>query len=75
MLRKYSMLLAIIIATMFLVVAAKYYPDGAQYCKNSTGHDNKNNYLGKLFSNKAINQLDNPSRLCAIYSIFFLLDQ
>ena len=73
--RKYPLLVGIIIATILLVAAIKYYPVGAQNDKNSTGYEWKSNYLGKLLNNITITQLDNPSRLCAICGIFYLLNQ
>jgi hypothetical protein len=44
MIRKYSILLGIIIATKLFVVAASHYPGGSQYDKNSIKYDWKNNY-------------------------------
>jgi len=73
--RKYPLLAGVIITTTLLVAAIKYYPGVAEYNKNATGYDWKSNYLGKLFNNKTVTQLDNPSGLCAIFRMFYLLNQ
>lgn len=72
MVRKYSILLGIIIATTLLLIATKYYPGGSQFDKNSIGYDWKNNYLSNLISEKAVNGLQNDSRLWAISGLLFL---
>jgi len=71
MLRKYSILLGIIISTTLLVAATLYYPGGSQYDKNSIGYDWKNNYLSNLFTEKAMNGADNAARSWAISGMFF----
>ena len=43
MLKKYSILLGIVISIALLLVAASYYPGGSQYDKKSIGYDWKNN--------------------------------
>jgi hypothetical protein len=72
MLRKYSILLGIIISILLLLVAARHYPGGSQYNKNSIGYDWKNNYLSNLFEEKTVNGSDNTSRLWAISGMLFL---
>ncbi|MDP4264943.1 MAG: hypothetical protein Q8941_20615 [Bacteroidota bacterium] len=72
MLRKYSILLGIIISLVLLLIATRYYPGGSQYDKNSIGYDWKNNYLSNLFAQKAVNGSDNASRLWAIPGMLFL---
>lgn len=71
MLRKYSILLGIIISILLLLVATLYYPGGSQYDKNSIGYDWKNNYISNLLGEKAVNCADNASRFWAIPGVFF----
>jgi hypothetical protein len=72
MLRKYSIMLGIAISLFLLVVAALHYPGGSQYDKNSIGYDWKNNYLSNLFSQRAVNGLQNSSRPWAIAGMLLL---
>src|SRR6188768_3918488 len=72
MLKKYSILLGIIISISLLLIATAYYPGGSQADKASIGYDWKNNYISNLFSEKAINGSDNASRYWAIGGMFFL---
>jgi hypothetical protein len=72
MLRKYSILLGIIISLLLLLVATLYYPGGSQSDKNSIGYDWKNNYLSNLFDARAVNGSENASRLWAIAGMLFL---
>lgn len=72
MLRKYSVLLSIIIALTLLFVATRCYPGGSQLTDNSTGYDWKNNYLCNLFGEKAINGSINAARPWAIGGMLFL---
>ena len=81
MLRKYSILLGIIISLLLLLVATLHYPSGSQYDKNSIGYDWKNNYLSNLFDAKAVNGSESASRpwaiagmlfLCASFALFFI---
>ena len=81
MLRKYLILLGIIISLLLLLVATRHYPGGSQNDKNSVGYDWKNNYLSNLFGAKAVNGSENASRpwaiagmlfLCASFALFFI---
>lgn len=81
MLKKYTVLLPIVIALMLLYVATRHYPGGSQLTENSTGYDWKNNYLCNLFSEKAINGTINAARpwaiggmlsLCTGFAFFFI---
>jgi hypothetical protein len=72
MLRKYSILLGIVISLLLLLVATRHYPGGSQYDKNSIGYDWKNNYLSNLFGEKAVNGSENASRVWAIAGMLFL---
>ncbi len=72
MLKKYSILLGVIISILLLVIATLYYPGGSQIDKTSIGYDWKNNYISNLFSEKAVNGSDNASRFWAISGMMFL---
>jgi hypothetical protein len=72
LLRKYSILLGIIISLLLLLLATLHYPGGSQYDKNSIGYDWKNNYLSNLFDVKAVNGSENASRLWAVAGMLFL---
>ena len=72
MLKKYSILLGIIISISLLLIATLYYPGGSQFDKTSIGYDWKNNYISNLFSEKAVNGSDNTSRFWAIGGMIFL---
>jgi hypothetical protein len=72
MLKKYSVLLGIIISILLLLLATLNYPGGSQFDKTSIGYDWKNNYISNLFSEKAVNGSDNPSRFWAIGGMLFL---
>jgi len=72
MLRKYSILLGIILSILLLLVATLYYPGGSQYDKTSIGYDWKNNYLSNQFSEKAVNGFYNAFRFWGISGMLFL---
>jgi len=72
MLKKYSILLGIIISVSLLLIAVSYYPGGAQFDKTTIGWHWKKNYISNLFSEKAINGSNNTSRVWAIAGMFFL---
>jgi hypothetical protein len=71
MLKKYVVLLGIILALILLAIAAACYPGGSQANINSVGYDWKNNYMSNLFSIKAVNGADNMSRPWADAGMFF----
>jgi len=80
MLKKYAILIGIILSVALFVVAAIKYPGGSQRDKNSTGYDWKNNYVCNLFDGKAINGAESSSRpwadnamivLGASFALFF----
>jgi hypothetical protein len=72
MIKKYAMLVGLIIAILLLIIATQYYPGGSQHDKNSIGYDWKNNYLSNLFTQKAVNGSPNASRPWAIAGMLFL---
>ncbi len=72
MIKKHSILIGFIISFLLLLIASFYYPGGSQVDINSIGYDWKNNYLCNLFTPKAMNGEDNPSRFIAIPGMLFL---
>ena len=81
MIKKYSVLICIVISVILLVIATLVYPGGSLLDKNSTGFDWSKNFISNLFATKAINGSENTSRIWAIigmafhsigYGIFFI---
>lgn len=60
MIKRSSILIAIIISTALLLVSAKYYAGGLLYNKSSVEYDWKNNYLSNPFGIKVI---DDPESI------------
>ena len=81
MIKKYSVLICLVISVILLVRAASGYPGGSLLDKNSIGFDWSKNYLSNLFATKAINGSENPGWIWAVigmafhsvgYGIFFI---
>lgn len=81
MIKKYSVLICMVISVTLIVIAASLYPGGSLLDKNSTGFGWSKNFISNLFAPKAINGSDNPGRIWAIigmafqsvgYGIFFI---
>ncbi len=81
MIKKYSVLICVVISVVLLVIATLVYPGGSLLDKNSTGFDWTKNFFSNLFSAKAINGSVNPSRIWALigmgfhsvgYGVFFI---
>ncbi|MBV6440360.1 MAG: hypothetical protein EPGJADBJ_02028 [Saprospiraceae bacterium] len=81
MIKKYSVLICIVISVILLVIATLIYPGGSLLDKSSTGFVWSKNFISNLFAAKAINGSDNTSRIWAIigmafhsvgYGIFFI---
>lgn len=69
--RKYSVLICVIISLLFLIIAAMLYPGGSILDKNSVGFDWSKNFFSNLFLAKALNGTANPSRIWALIGMFF----
>jgi len=69
--KKYSVLICVIISLIFLAIAVSVYPGGSLLDKNSTGFDWTRNFISNLFAEKAINGIDNSSRIWAIIGMVF----
>jgi hypothetical protein len=72
MIKKYLVLIGIIIAVSLLLIAILLYPGGSLFNKNSVGFDWSKNFISNLFAAKAINGSDNPSRIWADSGMIFL---
>jgi len=71
MIKKYSVLICIIISVVLLVIASLFYPGGSLLDKNSTGFDWSKNFISNLFASKAINGSENAGRIWAVIGMAF----
>ena len=55
MIKKYFVIIGIIISLIFIIIAILSYPGGTYQDKNSIGFDWTRNYFSNLFETKAIN--------------------
>ena len=69
--KKYSVLICLIISVILIVTATLVYPGGSLGDKNSVGFEWSKNFISNLFAAKAINGLENPSRIWAIIGMAF----
>lgn len=69
--RKYSVLLCVLITIIFLLIATFLYPGGSILDKNSVGFTWSKNFFSNLFLPKALNGTDNPSRIWAFIGMVF----
>ena len=81
MIKKYSVLIGVVISLILMMVATSIYPGGSMFDGNSVGFDWTKNFISNLFGVKALNGSENPSRLWAYsgmillpfsYAIFFI---
>ena len=81
MIKKYSVLIAVVISLILMIIATSVYPGGSMFDKNSVGFDWTKNFISNLFATKALNGAENPSRIWAYigmillpfsYAIFFI---
>ena len=66
MIKKYAVIIGIIISSLLLLVSSLKYPGGSQYDKFANGFDWKHNYICNLFDEFAVNGDYNASRYWAI---------
>ncbi len=69
--RKYSVLLCVVISLLFLITATLLYPGGSILDKNSVGFDWSKNFFSNLFLANALNGSENPSRVWALIGMIF----
>lgn len=81
MVKKYSVLICMVISAILIVIATLVYPGGSLLDKNSIGFDWSKNFLSNLFATKAINGSENSGLVWALigmafhsvgYGIFFI---
>jgi len=71
MIKKYSVLISLVLSVMLLVIAALVYPGGSLFDKNTTGFYWSKNFMSNLFEAKALNGSENPGRIWAIIGMAF----
>ena len=71
MIKKYLVLICMIISVILIVIAALAYPGGSLLDKNSVGFGWSKNFISNLFEAKAINGSENPGRIWAILGMAF----
>ncbi|RED22108.1 hypothetical protein BD847_3609 [Flavobacterium cutihirudinis] len=69
--RKYSVLICLVISVILIIIAALLYPGGSLLDKDSVGFDWSKNFISNLFAAKAINGSENPGRIWAIIGMAF----
>jgi len=81
MIKKYSVLIGIVISVILIMIAISVYPGGTMFDQYSTGFDWTKNFMSNLFGTKALNGAENPSRIWAYsgmillpftYAVFFI---
>ena len=81
MIKKYSVLIGVVISLILMIIAASIYPGGSMFNKNSVGFDWTKNFISNLFATKALNGAENSSKIWAClgmiilpfsYAIFFI---
>jgi hypothetical protein len=72
MIKKYSVLISVVISVILLVIATFTYPGGSLLDKNSIGFNWSENFVSNLFATKALNGSENPGRMWAIIGMAFL---
>jgi hypothetical protein len=69
--KKYSVLICIVLSVSFILIAASVYPGGSIFDKDSVGFDWSKNFFSNLFLTKALNGIANPSRIWALIGMVF----
>jgi hypothetical protein len=72
MIKKYSVLIGVVISLILMIIAISIYPGGSMYDKNSIGFNWTKNFISNLFATKALNGSENPSRIWAYLGMIFL---
>lgn len=71
MIKKYSVLIGIVISVILISIAIFLYPGGSLHDENGIGFDWSKNFISNLFEAKVINGSENPSRIWAIIGMAF----
>ncbi|MES2110827.1 MAG: hypothetical protein V4577_18870 [Bacteroidota bacterium] len=81
MIKKHSVLTGIIISAALIMVAISLYPGGTMFDEYSAGFSWSKNFMSNLFGARALNGVENPSRIWAYaamtllpltYAVFFI---
>jgi len=72
MIKKYSVLIALFISLIFMIIAISIYPGGSIFERDSIGFNLSKNFISNLFEAKALNGIENASRIWAILAMIFL---
>lgn len=69
--KKYTVLLCVVISVLLLFIATLLYPGGTVLNKDSVGFDWSKNFFSNLFLANALNGIENPSRIWALLAMVF----
>ena len=72
MIKKYSVLIGIMISLAFMLVAVTIYPGGSMFDRSAVGFDLETNFMSNLLGANALNGAENPSRIWACASMILL---
>jgi len=81
MIKRYSVLIGVVISLILIAIAILIYPGGTMFDEYSTGFSWTKNFMSNLFGTRALNGDENPSRIWAYlgmillpftYAIFFI---
>ena len=72
MIKKYSVLIGVVISLTLIMIAISIYPGGTMFNEYSIGFDWRKNFISNLFGTRALNGAENPSRIWAYSGMIFL---
>ena len=70
MVKKYSVLIGMLVSLVFFSIAIAIYPGGTYQDRNSVGFDWTKNYFSNLFEQRALNGIYNRSMIWAYIGMF-----
>ena len=71
MIKKYLVLLCMVVSVILLLIASSLYPGGSLFDENSVGFGWTQNFISNLFATKAINGSVNPGWIWALIGMAF----
>jgi hypothetical protein len=72
MIKKYSVLIGIVISSILIIIAISIYPGGSIFDEYSVGFDWTGNFMSNMFGTKALNGAENPSKIWACLGMILL---
>jgi hypothetical protein len=72
MIKKHLVLIVLAISLILMIIAISIYPGGSIFEKDSIGFNLSTNFVSNLFQAKALNGIENVSRIWAILAMIFL---